>query len=235
MRVETSITKVLGTVLFGSLFLVLGFWQLDRAEQKRQMQERAEARTTLPPVEINSTPLDRTQMEYRSAVATGSYLEPYQTLVDNKVYRGRAGFHVLTPLVLAGSEVAILVNRGWAPWGADRQSIPRIAVEQGVQEVRGRLIRPSQHAISFEAYGVPADQAVWQNIDLVRFQQWSGLTVHGLILRLSPDQPDPAALIRDWPVYTDLWIERHRAYAFQWFAMAFVLVCIFLAFSVKRR
>ena len=66
-----------------------------------------------------------------------------QILIDNKVHDGRAGYHVVTPLVLADGR-AVLVDRGWVAAGRDaRASCRRSPPPAGTVTVRGRVNVPA--------------------------------------------------------------------------------------------
>jgi len=54
----------------------------------------------------------------------GVFDDAHTILLDNRVMNGVAGYHVLSPLRIAGSELAILVNRGWLAAGRSRERIP---------------------------------------------------------------------------------------------------------------
>lgn len=237
MRIETSFVKVGSTVLLFSVFLALGLWQMNRAEEKRVIRDRIVARAEMPALQVDAEPFDVEEMTYRDVVANGHYLREFQILLDNQVFKGQAGYHVLTPLRLTGTRTLLLVNRGWAPWGPDRQREPEIDLSEELSRVRGRLVGPTMYAINFEHMEQGRNQgfpSIWQNVDLDRYERLTGFEVKKLVLRLDPAQADAAALVREWPVHTDMWVERHRAYAFQWFGLAIALLCVFLVLSFKR-
>src|SRR4030081_1359853 len=72
--------------------IALGNWQTRRAEEKRALgAERAT----------------------KHIAARGIFLPQHTVLLDNKLRHGRACYQVITPLRLAGSELHVLVNRGW--------------------------------------------------------------------------------------------------------------------------
>jgi len=51
-------------------------------------------------------------MEYRPVVVKGVYLNDQQTSWRNQVYHDQIGVSLLTPLVISGTDTAVLVNRG---------------------------------------------------------------------------------------------------------------------------
>ena len=236
IQINIGWVKLVVTVALTLAFVSLGLWQLSRAQEKIAMRDQFLAQEQLPAVNVGTEALQVQEMMFRRAVATGRYIEKLQILLDNKVYQGQAGYHVLTPLLLSGSGTLLLVNRGWVPWGPDRQRLPRIDTPRQELTVRGRLFKPTQHAISFEQ-GSASDafQAVWQNLDLERFEDLAGYRVHRLIMRLDADADGDAKLVRENTAYEDNWIQRHHGYAVQWFGLALVLVLVFLFTSVKKK
>jgi cytochrome oxidase assembly protein ShyY1 len=88
-----------------------GFWQLGRAEEKQALfaafERSAEGLTRYDPVTDNETE----QYLYQRFKLTGRYEPERQILLDNMMYDGRPGYHVLTPLRIGAT--AVLVNRGW--------------------------------------------------------------------------------------------------------------------------
>jgi len=73
----------LAGLFFFALTLWLGNWQLSRADYKRELQARY------------------------------AFLSGQEIFIDNRVYKTRAGYHVLTPFLIEGSSQHVLVNRGW--------------------------------------------------------------------------------------------------------------------------
>lgn len=235
IQVKTTWFYALITIVLSSVFISLGVWQLNRAQEKMTIRDQVLARQQLPEVTVGPELLDAGEMVFRYAVAEGRYVEELQILLDNKVHRGRAGYHVLTPLLLSESNTLLLVNRGWVPWGQDRQRLPRIDVPRQEITVRGRLSKPVVHAVSFEHGGENGDfPMVWQNLDLQKYESLTEHKVHKLVMQLDGGADEGSELVREWPRYKDGWIQRHHGYAVQWFGLALVLVLVFLFSSLKR-
>jgi surfeit locus 1 family protein len=111
------------------VFSALGWWQLERAAYKEAIEVKFEQRLKEPYQLLSSTD-DLTDIEYRKLLLKGRYDNTRNLLVDNQLHRGRAGFYVLTPLLLADSDFVILVNRGWAAWGESRDEPIAMIPEQ---------------------------------------------------------------------------------------------------------
>ena len=122
-RLVTSIF----TVIFFILFLHLGFWQLDRAEQKRELHSFFNERQSKEAINLNNNFItDAGNFLWRKVSATGNFLERHQILLDNQVNAGQAGYYIYTPFKLKNSEGIFLVNRGWVPIAGDRYTSPNL-------------------------------------------------------------------------------------------------------------
>lgn len=235
IKFRSSLTKSLLMVAALLTLVSLGLWQLDRAEEKKQIRDQFLERVRLPAVPIGAKLLDADSMAFRNATATGRYIEDFQIFLDNKVHNGQAGYHVLTPVLLSGTSTMLLVNRGWIPWGADRQRLPEIETPDEQISITGQLIKPAQHVVSLENDAQIGDfHPLWQNLDVERYSRLTGYPVQRLVLRLAPGETEGGGFVRQWPRYQDSWVQRHQGYALQWFVLTIVLVCIFLFSSIKR-
>src|SRR6266550_4791933 len=113
-----ALVPTLAAIVGVALFIVAGNWQRDRMEQKLALRAQFDAATAAAPVALPDL-RDWTPWRYRQVVVTGIYDAGRQILLDNKVHDGRAGYQVVTPLMLADGR-AVLVNRGWVAGGATR-------------------------------------------------------------------------------------------------------------------
>lgn len=114
----------LAALFFFVLTLWLGNWQSGRAETKRALQARYDVAIREAPIHVGSTLLDRDSVLYRKLEVRGVFDAAHTIFLDNRVYKGVAGYHVLTPLIIDGGPLAILVNRGWVAVGPSREKIP---------------------------------------------------------------------------------------------------------------
>ena len=94
----------------------LGFWQLDRLEQRPGVQSAAQRRPGRASLGTDGRALAAGDLRDRQAVAYGSFDYTHQVAIRNQNYQGQPGFYLVTPLRFSGSEMAVLVNRGWIPW-----------------------------------------------------------------------------------------------------------------------
>ncbi len=208
------------------LFVVLGNWQLGRAAEKRALDEeftRAEPALPLPPASV-AVP------RYQRVTASGNYDTDHQFLLDNMSESGRAGVHVLTPLLLSDGK-AVLVDRGWVPFGASRDSLPDVAVAGTSRTVAGRLDQLPRPSIRLTA--PPGND--WPRLtsfpEMNELANQLGRNLHPQLILLDPQDAD--GFVRNWhvPGATSL---RHLGYAIQWFAFAATAIAIWFALGLRR-
>jgi surfeit locus 1 family protein len=92
-----------------ALFVRLGFWQLDRLGQRRDRNRLLAARLAAPPAQWSDT----TAVRYRRVRLAGKPDYEREIVLVGRSRAGSPGVNLVTPLRLAGSDTAVLVNRGW--------------------------------------------------------------------------------------------------------------------------
>ena len=185
--------------------IVLGNWQTGRAAEKRALAA-AQAPVTL----------------------RGAFDARYTVLLDNKVSRGRPGYHVVQPLRLAqGSHV--LVYRGWIAAGASRAQLPEVRTPAGEITLAGA--RLERFARAYEPAGAKPEGKVWQNVAVEPFAAWSGLPLERYVVEQHSALDD--GLLREWP-RADAGAQMHESYALQWYSLAALSIILFFVLNLKR-
>lgn len=184
---------------------MLGQWQSGRAAEK----EAAAA-------------------QQKRVTLRGEFLERYTVLLDNKLNRGRPGYHVVQPLRLADGR-HVLVNRGWIAAPAHREQLPHIRTPSGTHDVGGRVLE--HFPLAYAPSGARPTGRVWQNVEVPTFAAWSGLKLEPWVIE--QHSPFPDGLARNWPP-PDAGADVHRSYALQWYTLAVLSVAIFAALSFRR-
>ena len=213
------------------LFLYLGYWQLQRAEEKRLMQAEYDTRAHGPAVQVERREQRPDELQFYRVVAKGYYETDRQILIDNRVHQGRVGYHVITPLKLQDSEVRLLVNRGWIALGVDRSQLPAFETPTGLQQITGVATVPAEKYFTL-AKPEPGWQRVWQNMDMARYSASVPFPVQPVVVLLDPADA-AGGFTRDWS-RLDAGISVHQGYAFQWFMLAAALFTIYLFMSLRR-
>jgi surfeit locus 1 family protein len=207
----------------------LGLWQLDRLDQRRAFNARVEEQLAQSALEISEENLraDLYNMEYREAIVLGEYDHDRQVVLRNQDWQGRLGVHLLTPLIVQGSDRAIMVNRGWIPYEDFEAGKLSQFDENGLVEVNG-VIRRSQTKprIGGRADQIPAEGEP-------PLQAWNWINVGGIAGQLPYEllpvylQGSPEPSRDQMPYRTQLELDlsegSHLGYAFQWFTFALIL------------
>ena len=213
----------------------LGIWQLDRLAARRAFNAHVSAQIARPPLTLDAASLaeDLAVMEYRQVVVSGTYDHAQQVALRNQEHGGRLGVHLLTPLRIAGTRQAVLVDRGWIPaedaapgrWGAYD--------EPGQVEVRG-VIRQSRSRPDFGGVPDPTPApgqrlSAWNMANVEGIGRQTTLQLAPIYVQQAPDPARSALPVRSQPEL-DLSEGPHMGYALQWFAFAAVLAIGYLRY-----
>jgi surfeit locus 1 family protein len=205
----------------------LGVWQLNRLAARRAQNAVVAARLAAPALDVNAQP-EAAPPEYQPVRAAGVYDFAHEIVLRNRARQDVPGGRVLTPLRLAGSDRAVLVDRGWLPY-AELEPARRAAYQAPVGEVVvSGIARPSQaRAFAF----LPADPTqspalprldAWYWANLPQIQQQVPYPLLPFYLEAAAEPGDTALPIAGYEV--DLSDGPHLSYAIQWFAFAAILL-----------
>lgn len=232
-----GLVPTIAFVVLLPMLIALGFWQLDRAEQRAALLASFDAQRTAQRVDLNRDQLDPERMLFRPARADGEFLPDRSLLLDNQTHRRTVGYHVLTPYRLADGGQVVLVDRGWVPAGDSRARLPDVAMEAPQIPIEGHLDQGPPTGIRLG--GIADGESGWplrvQYIDYPELGERIGVELLPVVLRLAPDSAE--GFVREWrPEHPDGYgPERNRAYAVQWFGLAAALVVIYVAVNLRRR
>lgn len=210
----------------------LGFWQLHRADEKRDLIGQFEAGTHRT---VATTTNDLQKLpRYQQIEIRGTYDPAHQILLDNMPsHTGVAGFRVLTPLLADNGWV--LVDRGWIALGATRAQLPDVDVGGEARTIVGRLDDLPKPGVRMGENPLLAEDAAWPRIlNFPTHSELARVLKHGFddrIVLLDPAQPD--GFERVWEAHFGFGPDRHIAYAVQWFALALAIFITFLIVSFK--
>src|SRR3954468_12993780 len=115
-----SLWPTAGALVGIALTLALANWQLSRAHEKELAAERVAAANRDAPIELSGNEVKADDVVWRRVEVRGTFEPQYMILIDNRIFGGRVGYDVVTPIKIAGSERHVLVNRGWIAANATR-------------------------------------------------------------------------------------------------------------------
>lgn len=203
--------------------ITAGFWQLDRAEQKRLILDEQRIARSVPSRELETVSFSELK-NYLKASIEGEWAEA-QFLLDNRMRSGRVGYEVIR-ILERENNLPILVNLGWVEASSNRNELPDVQSVSGKHRIEGYLYRASQEAL------VLAEQQ-WQQswperlqaIDFQLIEERVNQELYPYVLRISVESP--LAYRADWSIeQSDP--QMHLGYAVQWFLMSFTLVLMTL-------
>ena len=216
----------------------MGFWQLDRADQKEAMRSEYEQKSHGNPLDLNNAGdglrSDAGRMRWQHSQAQGQFQLDEIFLLDNQIMHGKAGYYVYLSFLLTGKHQQVLVNYGWVPAGSDRRVAPTLDFPQEETVITGvakdvpstgiKLAETTEEKLGNNIYRL-------QTLDLQTLAEKRNGELLPYVLRL--EAPAPKGFFRDWPE-PGFGKEKHLGYAFQWFALATALVIIYLVVNVKK-
>ena len=224
-----------------------GIWQVGRAHDKIALAANLLVRQQMPILNANSNPNSWSLEEAseRRMIARGKYIPESAIWLDNRpqpVPKGgvgataQAGFYVMMPFRLDGREEVLWVNRGWAPRNPEnRETLPNIVTPAGIVNIEGIVFaHPGRvYTLGSEDPNVDINKPrIAQNFDLQREERLHHWPQAPFILRLE-ETGVADGLIREWaPLTTG--VDRHYAYAFQWFALAFASFVFWLVVGLRQ-
>lgn len=229
-------------LLVAAVCVRLGFWQLERLEQRQQRNSELQRALALPPLRLDSAGVeallrDPERFQFRRVRARGEYATEAEVVLRGRSLDGSPGVNLLTPLRIADSRWSVVVNRGWAP-SADALTLdPRPLDEPGVREVEGivelfpagvREGRPLEHEVGRRRFVSVQrmDPEILQRrlltplLPRVYIQQLPGGGAPADVRRL------PIPQVSEGP---------HLGYAVQWFSFAAIALVGLLILALRSR
>jgi len=190
-------------------------WQTARARYKQDLVDAYVRSQKLPSQDVSDWGSD-SPPEFSRATLQGEWKPGALIYADNQVRDGQVGYSVFMPLCQTTLR-CVLVDRGWVKAGARRADLPDVVSPSGMQRVEGAVLRAQSKFVELSEQSV--EGRVWQNVTVDRVAQSSGLELAPFIVAQSGSSAD--GLRRD-VIKPEFGVEKHIAYAAQWYAFALV-------------
>lgn len=208
---------------------MLGFWQSDRADQKREILAVQELQTQLPAFS-NDTWQQDSLNHLRQVDLQLSFEADRHLLLANRLVEGKVGYEVISLAYSSSQPSRVqLVNRGWVPASFDRNELPKIEPVAGIQQVQGYYYcsEPNSMIQQSTEFNGNWPAIVFDLDDLAMQQIFSDESQRPVacVIRLQADSP--LAFYVDWQIVNQS-VAKHIGYAVQWFSMAFALIILAL-------
>ena len=226
------ILPLLATAILCAVGISLGNWQTRRAEEKEIIAQAMQEQFRQAPL-LLSKAQDFSQLQtFQKVKLKGSFEHTWPLYLDNRPLKGVAGFYVLMPFKLQGSEQYVLVARGWLQRNpAERTKIPTLLTSQGVIEIEGVVRERLDRTMQLGKSENLKPGGIVQSVPIQELRQQTGLAIFDKVLEQTSSAGD--GLIRDWPKPSD-GSDKHRAYAFQWYGLALMAAIFFVVTGIRR-
>jgi cytochrome oxidase assembly protein ShyY1 len=235
----SRIAATLSALLVIAIGCGAGVWQLNRAAQKNHLGAALEEKLLLAVLDANTQEWTLEQANQRRMQVRGRYLLEDAIWLDNRPRpiveggasnSGQSGFYLMMPLKIEGKDQIIWVNRGWAPRNNEsRTQLPPVNTPDNPILVEGVVFAHPGKVYELGKGEASLNQPrIEQNFDLDGEAKSHGWLQSPFILRESSVNNNDG-LVRNWAPPTT-GVDRHYAYAFQWFALA---LCGFLFWLIS--
>lgn len=211
------------TLFFLPILLSLGVWQLDRAEQKRQLQIQIDQQQQQPAIPLTEVQAS-TELAWRALQLTGQFDPERVWLLDNRTRNGQAGVEVLQLFHDQPSDLWLVVNRGWVAW-PDRRQLPNVPTPEGIVQLQAEALPDPESGFRLHSTSAAGWPRLIAHVDPAVFAEQAGRPMQPWIARLRSGSP--SALRLEWPAMP-MSASKHTGYAVQWFALATALLILFV-------
>jgi len=222
--------------LFAAFFLPvlasLAVWQWQSAAEAAAFEAHLAEMAAAPPKPLAEVESGGNAMDLQPVSLQGRFLPGPRIWLDNRTWRGRAGYELLVPFADAGMQQAVLVNLGWVAGGIDRSVLPAVHLPSRPVMLSGQLapLRPPPAVFGPVLEALAGDLRV-QRLELAELAETLGRPLYHRVVVADP----MAAGVQTWnfrPVR--LTADRHRGYALQFLGLGLVLVVGWCVASFRR-
>lgn len=227
---RSGLAGTVGVVIVMLVCIRLGFWQLDRLEQKRARNDALQARQAAPPVHIGSVARDTAGLMFRRALVTGVYDDARSVVVAGRSNRGVPGVYILTPVRTGGS--AVLVNRGFMP-SADAARVDLDSLRESAPDDAEGIIVYLGNDERGSAPDTTGFRTVWYRPSIAQLRTQFPYPLADYVVQLLPSDDAPQFPLR--LAAPELDEGPHLGYAIQWFSFAAIFAIGWLALVLRAR
>lgn len=231
MILHRSPTRILAaSVLLLAVIIMcgLGFWQLDRMEQKEQRLASIAQKQSGGLMGLQSAIRSAGDARDLQVAFTGTPDTSRIMYLDNRIENGQAGYDIVVPVQTEAGWT--LVNYGWVKGLPTRERLPQIELDEKITRYQGVITSPGFNPMVTET----ADSATFPlriqalDTDYLSTLLRTPFIDYVVVLTTSDDR-----FIRNWsPVVMPP--EKHLGYAIQWFGLAFAALIIGLLALRKK-
>jgi surfeit locus 1 family protein len=233
LRFRFRLIPCIATILVVALGIALGNWQVRRAAEKIDLQAQLTERGRQAPLVLTGG-TSAVPQEFRRVSVRGQFVPGFAVFLDNRPYQGRAGYVLVMPFKIEGADQYLLVARGWLPRAAGAVGqLPVYQTPAGMTTLEGVMRLDLGHVMQLGTAPPLTPNAMVQNLSVADVARASNLPLLPFFIQQTGPQAAGETLVRDWPAPA-VGVEKHRGYAFQWYALA-TMAFLFFVFTGFRR
>ena len=215
-------------IIFVPITRSLGFWQLDRAQEKKEIIANYDKLLTSEPISLNTK---STYKNWQPVTTMGRFKDTV-IFEDNAILSGRAGFKIYH-LFENGDGSYVFVHRGFIERNMIKNNLPLIDTPKGKQSLKGSILIKQDN--SFVQDIEESDARIIQEFDIERlinkFPILKDRYLHPFLFNLDIRDKNKFLAIEK-PV--NMAASKHIGYAIQWFGLCIALI-ILTIYAYRRK
>ena len=217
---KSRVAMSLFYIIFGGIFVFLGFWQIERGQEKQSIVNDYNIAQKQSPVSYS-----RNNKTWDYVFLKGYIDQSRLILIDNSLVDGMLGFKVIAPFI-TNTGIILMTDFGWVQQTNNRSILPKIKLPIGEVNISGILENPEEGLI----LGEEVISGNWPKVSQSRALE--------IISKEFSENLEPFLLVANFqdktnlryvpPVVTNMPPVKHFGYAVQWFAMFIVLTIMYI-------
>ena len=213
-------------IFFAIVFVFLGFWQINRGNEKAEIIEAFEIQQTMQAVEFSAN-----SKKWERVYVDGELDAEKLIYIDNIIYKGILGFKVVAPVSIEDNKI-MLVDFGWIKQPQSRDEVSFLSISKNKNiSVSGVLEAPEMGLILSDDIFTNTWPKIAQSKSISALESLFKEEIIQFIL-LS-DYRNETDFVYLKPVVANMPPVKHYGYAGQWFAMFIALSIMYLYFLRK--
>ena len=227
MAFRPKLVPTLFTIPALIALLALGSWQVQRLYWKDALIDKLQSRSSAAATELPVNPGDLDALEYKRVSTVGRFDHANEFHLVNRSLNGNPGVHIITPLIRADGDAALLVNRGWVPFDKKLSSQRASGQIKGLVKVEG-IVRLVKGPGLFTPKNEPKKN-FWFFIDPLSMARLAKLSFEPRYYLVDGNKAVPGGfpIGRQWTLKIR---NDHLQYAITWYALTIALLAIYVLY-----
>ena len=218
------------SLVFFTVALGLGIWQMERRAWKRDILDRIAVNQAAAPISLDELLRgDPLRHEYGRVKLAGIFVHDKEFYLAARSLKNKVGLQVVTPLRTDDGRI-VLFDRGWIPQETKDPARRAAGQVQDRVELAG-IVRRNQERRQFAPENVP-DRNVWFHVDVPLMRSMAGgkrdPKLDAFFLEADA-AANPGGLPVGGQTKTDI-PNDHLQYAITWFLIALAMAGVYLAY-----